>query len=94
MSELVIEVGDLVVDYGKGVRSVRAVSGVSFEVKAGECVGFIGANGAGKSTTMKALMGFLFPTSGTVEVLGAKRGRRGAGSGRGIFPRLRCTIRS
>lgn len=66
----VLEVNNLVVDYGKGNKKHRAVDGISFNVKPGECVGFIGANGAGKSTTMKALMGFLFPTSGTVQVFG------------------------
>jgi ABC-2 type transport system ATP-binding protein len=88
MSELVIEVGDLVVDYGKGARSVRAVRGVSFEVKAGECVGFIGANGAGKSTTMKALMGFLFPTSGTVEVFGSEAGTARSRQRTGYLPEV------
>ncbi|MDX1971121.1 MAG: ABC transporter ATP-binding protein [Candidatus Sumerlaeia bacterium] len=66
----VLEVQDLVVDYGKGAKKHRAVHGISFHVNPGECVGFIGANGAGKSTTMKALMGFVFPTSGTVRVFG------------------------
>jgi ABC-2 type transport system ATP-binding protein len=66
----VLEVQDLVVDYGKGAKKHRAVHGITFHVNPGECVGFIGANGAGKSTTMKALMGFVFPTSGTVRVFG------------------------
>jgi ABC-2 type transport system ATP-binding protein len=67
----VIEVEDLVVEYGSGSKKTRAVDGLSFRVNAGECVGFIGANGAGKSTTMKTLMGFIFPTSGTARVFGA-----------------------
>lgn len=70
----VIDVQDLVVDYGKGSKKHRAVHGISFEVKPGECVGFIGANGAGKSTTMKALMGFIFPASGTVKMFGSHCG--------------------
>lgn len=70
----VLEVEGLVVEYGKGARRVRAVDGVSFRVEPGECVGFIGANGAGKSTTMKVLMGFLFPAAGTVRVFGHKAG--------------------
>lgn len=70
----VIEVKDLIVDYGKGRKKVRAVHGISFEVHAGETVGFIGANGAGKSTTMKTMMGFLFPTSGEVRLFGADCG--------------------
>ena len=36
----------------------------------GECVGFIGANGAGKSTTIKMLSGILYPDSGYINVMG------------------------
>lgn len=70
----VIEVENLVVEYGRGSKKVRALDGISFRVGAGECVGFIGANGAGKSTTMKVLMGFMFPTSGRASVFGANCG--------------------
>jgi ABC-2 type transport system ATP-binding protein len=72
--DAVIFVEDLVVDYGKGASASRAVRGISFTVQPGECVGFIGANGAGKSTTMKAIMGFLYPTSGRAEVFGEPAG--------------------
>ena len=51
-------------------RVVRAVDGISFTVGKGECVGYIGANGAGKSTTVKMLTGILVPTSGRVRVCG------------------------
>jgi ABC-2 type transport system ATP-binding protein len=51
-------------------RVVRAVDGISFTVAEGECVGYIGANGAGKSTTIKMLTGILVPTSGRVRVTG------------------------
>lgn len=70
----VIQVQDLVVDYGSNGRKSRAVDGVSFTVHAGECVGFIGPNGAGKSSTMKAIMGFVFPTSGGITVFGQPAG--------------------
>jgi len=70
----VIQVANLVVDYRVGRKAVRAVHDISFDVNPGECVGFIGANGAGKSTTMKCIMGFIFPKAGTVEVFGAKAG--------------------
>jgi ABC-2 type transport system ATP-binding protein len=49
---------------------VAAVDGVSFDIAAGQCVGYIGANGAGKSTTIKMLTGILVPTSGRVRVCG------------------------
>lgn len=74
MPEKVVSVEDLVVEYGKGKKRVRAVDGVSFDVYRGECVGFIGANGAGKSTTIKTLMGFMFPVSGRAEVFGREAG--------------------
>lgn len=51
-------------------RTVHAVRGVDFTVEPGEAVGYIGANGAGKSTTIKMLTGILVPSSGTVRVCG------------------------
>lgn len=47
-----------------------AVNNISFNIKKGEMVGYIGANGAGKSTTIKMLSGVLVPSSGTVTVEG------------------------
>jgi len=49
---------------------VAAVDGITFGIEPGECVGYIGANGAGKSTTIKMLTGILVPTSGSVRVCG------------------------
>jgi ABC-2 type transport system ATP-binding protein len=51
-------------------RNVKAVNDISFSINQGELVGFIGPNGAGKTTTLKCLSGLLYPTSGTVSVLG------------------------
>ncbi len=48
----------------------RAVDGISFSIDKGELIGYIGANGAGKSTTIKMLTGILVPTSGEVTVAG------------------------
>ena len=56
--------------FSRQYRTLRAVDGVSFEIQRGEMVGYIGANGAGKSTTIKALCGILHPTSGDVRVDG------------------------
>lgn len=47
-----------------------AVDGISFEVRAGEIFGFLGANGAGKTTAIKVLTGLLAPTSGDAFVAG------------------------
>jgi ABC-2 type transport system ATP-binding protein len=51
-------------------REVRAVDGISFSVERGEMLAFIGPNGAGKSTTIKCVTGILYPTAGTIRVLG------------------------
>ncbi|MDP3888691.1 MAG: ATP-binding cassette domain-containing protein [bacterium] len=51
-------------------KEVKAVDGISFSIDEGELVGFIGPNGAGKTTTLKCLSGILYPTSGTLSVLG------------------------
>jgi ABC-2 type transport system ATP-binding protein len=51
-------------------KTLRAVADVSFSIERGEMVGYIGANGAGKSTTIKMLSGILTPTSGNANVGG------------------------
>lgn len=61
-----VEIRDLVKQFG----DFRAVDGLSFDVEQGEIFGFLGANGAGKSTTIRMLCGLLAPTSGTARVLG------------------------
>jgi ABC-2 type transport system ATP-binding protein len=53
-----------------GRRLMRALDAVSFSIQEGEILGYIGQNGAGKSTTVKLLSGILVPTSGEVSVLG------------------------
>ncbi len=49
---------------------VKAVDDISFKINQGELVGFIGPNGAGKTTTLKCLSGLLYPSEGSVSVLG------------------------
>jgi len=51
-------------------KDIVAVSNLSFTIKKGEAVAFLGPNGAGKTTTIKMLTGLMYPTSGTVKVLG------------------------
>jgi ABC-2 type transport system ATP-binding protein len=61
-----VEVRELTKRFG----AFTAVDGVTFDVAAGEVFGFLGANGAGKSTTIRMLCGLLAPTSGRASVLG------------------------
>ena len=61
-----LSVNDLNVYYG----SIHAIKGISFEVNEGEIVTLIGANGAGKSTTLNTVAGLLRPKKGTVEFEG------------------------
>lgn len=69
MSEVVIRTHRLTKRYG---RDVLAVDGVSLTVQRGELYGFLGLNGAGKSTTIRMLLGMIAPTSGEAEVLGRR----------------------
>ncbi|HMK39752.1 MAG TPA: ABC transporter ATP-binding protein [Bacteroidota bacterium] len=66
MNDPAIEVFDLTKTFG----SFTAVDRVSFSVRQGEIFGFLGANGAGKSTTIRMLCALLEPTSGTARVAG------------------------
>src|SRR5512146_906499 len=51
-------------------KDILAVDRISFAIDPGELVGYIGVNGAGKSTTIKMLTGILLPSGGTVRVFG------------------------
>jgi ABC-2 type transport system ATP-binding protein len=66
MSEKIISVEKLTKDYGKG----HGIFDLSFSVEKGECFGFVGTNGSGKTTTIRHIMGFLKPQSGKVVVCG------------------------
>jgi len=69
IGEPIIRVKDLSKRYISVDRGVvRAVDGISFDVKEGEIFGLVGVSGAGKTTTSKILMGILQPTSGGVQV--------------------------
>lgn len=56
--------------FNRKYYDAKAVEDVSFSIDEGELIGFIGPNGAGKTTTLKCLSGLLYPTSGSVKVLG------------------------
>lgn len=57
-------------DLKKYFETVKAVDGISFDVKEGEVFGLLGPNGAGKTTTIKLLLGLLEPNEGEMEVFG------------------------
>lgn len=53
-----------------GRPKANAVNDIDFEIKKGEIIGLLGPNGSGKSTTVKMLLGLLYPTAGNLSVLG------------------------
>lgn len=62
----IIQVKDLNKDFGE----IKAVSNLSFSVAAGQVYGFLGQNGAGKSTTIRMLLTLIKPSSGTIQIFG------------------------
>ncbi len=62
----ILQVENLAVNYG----AIQALQGISFHVEEGEIVTLIGANGAGKSTTLKTISGLLHPRAGTIRYQG------------------------
>ncbi|MGY1713894.1 ATP-binding cassette domain-containing protein [Geodermatophilus sp. SYSU D01106] len=83
MSSVVVTRG-LVKQYGR----VRAVDGIDLDVRAGDVYGFLGANGSGKTTTVRMLLGLVLPTRGEVELLGERMPR----AGRRVLPRVGALI--
>ena len=94
MSSL-LEIRDLKVNYG----GIEALKGISFDVKEGEIVTLIGANGAGKSTTLRSIMSVVTPSGGSISYNGedithmptdeiVKRGIVLVPEGRRVFPNL------
>lgn len=72
-NDLLISVRDLTKKFG----DFTAVDHISFDVGPGEIFGFLGANGAGKTTAMRMLCGLSYPTSGTGQVAGYDINRQG-----------------
>ena len=72
MNEVVLRADGLAKTFRLGFlrKRVEAVKEASFDVRRGEIFGYLGPNGSGKTTTLKMLMGLVFPTRGRAEVLG------------------------
>ena len=98
MADTLLKVKGLKVAYG----GIQAVKGVDMEVREGELVTLIGSNGAGKTTSMKAITGTLAPQEGDIEYLGrsikgqgpwdlVKQGLAMVPEGRGVFTRMTIT---
>ncbi|MEI3328045.1 MAG: ATP-binding cassette domain-containing protein [Thomasclavelia sp.] len=66
MNEVVIETYDLCKTY----KDTEAVSHVNMTIYKGDIYGFIGRNGAGKSTTLKMITGIIFPSTGDIKLFG------------------------
>jgi ABC-type multidrug transport system ATPase subunit len=65
---LIFRVQNLEIAYG----FKQAVKGVSLDLTAGRCLGLLGVNGAGKTSTIRALLGMLKPRQGSVELFGSQ----------------------
>jgi ABC-type multidrug transport system ATPase subunit len=80
----VIVTRGLVKQFGR----LRAVDGIDLDVQPGDVYGFLGANGSGKTTTVRMLLGLVLPTSGEVELFGGRMPR----AGRRVLPRVGALI--
>ncbi len=95
MAETVLKINDIHTFYGQ----IEALKGISLHVDQGEIVTLIGANGAGKSTTLRTISGLLAPRTGSIEFMGevisgmpvhtvTAKGVIQVPEGRRIFPRM------
>jgi ABC-2 type transport system ATP-binding protein len=84
VSAEVIRTRGLVKRFGR----LRAVDGIDLDVRAGDVYGFLGANGSGKTTTVRMLLGLVLPTEGEIELLGQRMPR----AGRKVLPRVGSLI--
>lgn len=67
-------------------KTIDAVSNLTLDIKKGETLAIVGPNGSGKTTTMKLLLGMIFPTSGEIDIFGAAPGNIEAQKRIGYLP--------
>ncbi|CAN5841862.1 ABC transporter ATP-binding protein [soil metagenome] len=72
----------------KRYGGILAVDGVSLDVQPGDIYGFLGANGSGKTTTVRMVLGLVLATSGSVDLLGRRMPR----AGRAVLPRVGALV--
>jgi ABC-type multidrug transport system ATPase subunit len=84
VSEAVIRTTALLKRFG----GLRAVDGIDLDVRAGDVYGFLGANGSGKTTTVRMLLGLVLATSGEIELLGERMPR----AARRVLPRVGALV--
>ncbi len=82
----VIEVKEFVKEYKQKRKRIRAVDEISFTVEKGKIYGFLGPNGTGKTTTIKAIMGLIKPTQGYITINGIKASKPEARKSVGFLP--------
>jgi len=74
-SDAIVDIRDLTKIYSlMWGREIEAVSHLSLSIKKGETLAIVGPNGSGKTTTLKIILGMLFPTEGEVEIFGSTPG--------------------
>ena len=93
LESIPLEVDSLAKHFGQ----VKAVDGISLELRGGECLGLLGPNGAGKSTLIRSIVGRVIPDAGRVAVFGFPANTSEARSALGwvpqelaLYPRLTC----
>ena len=70
VNDSVIRVAGLKKSFRKGREELQVLKGIDMEIGAGEVIGYLGSNGAGKSTTVKIMCGLLEDYAGEVNILG------------------------
>lgn len=89
MNQMAVDIAltDVTKEFVTGfLKRKRAVENLTLDIPQGEIVGLLGANGSGKSTTIKMILGFLMPTKGQILVCGQPAGERQSRSHIGYLP--------